>query len=111
MKHTFLIFISCICFFTKSKSQQLHYYSGAKIENYDFEERSFVLFSQDSNNIYAFRKHYYSTYYLDIFDKDSLLKLNSIRIPLPSKDTLKYELEALFIRNDSFLVFYSYFDK
>jgi len=88
--------------------QVLQYRTGDKIVAYD--EGTFKLHDMDSLYLYAFRNHY-EAYYVDVYDRDSLRRNALIRIPLPSKDSIKYGLESLFIRNDTFQIFYSYFDK
>ncbi|ANH80973.1 hypothetical protein A8C56_08250 [Niabella ginsenosidivorans] len=99
-----LTILSCL----NTKSQNLSYYSGAAIEN--FEKSYFELFQQDAEKIYAF--HYTKPgYYLDIFDKSNLLREAHIPIPLPPRDSIKFDFENLFILKDRFLVFYSYFNK
>ncbi len=79
-----------------------------KIKDYDVE--SFHFFDQDSTNLYSFRK-FTNDYYLEIYRKDSLTRIAEITLPLPSRDSIKYSLESLFIGKETFKVFYSYFDE
>ncbi|HKR03996.1 MAG TPA: hypothetical protein VJY62_05105 [Bacteroidia bacterium] len=116
MKKTFLtvrikylfLFILCVISIINAKSQSVEFSTGDKIVAYD--EGTFELHSMDSKYLYAFRNHY-EAYYVDVYDRDSLKRDVLIRIPLPSKDSVKYSLETLFTGNDTFRIFYSYFDK
>ena len=92
----------------KGKSQELSYSYGPKIN--DYNSIYFSLFQQDSTSLYAFRYNKYA-YYLDVFDKNNLSLTEQIPIPLPSKDSIKFDFENLFILKDRYLVFYSYFNK
>lgn len=107
MRYIVLIFISAL-FFLKGNSQPLSYNYGPKIDNYN--NIYFTLFQQDSANLYAFN-YDKTAYFLDIFDKNDLSKTAHISIPFPSKDSIKFDFENLFILKDRFLVFYSYFNK
>lgn len=89
-------------------AQTLHCYSGAKIEDNDKE--SFAIFQTDSFNLYSVHRKA-QNYFLGIYDKDSLKKTAIIKVPLPSRDTTEYTLEGLFIRKDTFQIFYSFFDE
>ena len=91
-----------------TNAQELHYFSGSKIE--EFDPSTFQLYSQDSSTIYAFRFNS-NDYFLEGYDKATLTRLFHIRTPLPAKDSLKYHFESLLPLNDSFLVLYSYFNK
>ena len=106
MKYIFIFSISFI-FNIKVHSQALHFFTGSKIEDYD--EVSFHFFDQDSLYLYAFHQTLQS-YFLDVYEKESLNRTSFIKIPLPSKDTTQYTIENLFIRKDTFQIFYSFFD-
>jgi hypothetical protein len=105
MKYRVLLFLFSVCFGLKINSQSLLYQSGDKIESHD---ESINLYALDSLYLYALREH---NYYLDVYQRLTLKREVLIKIPLPSHDLIKYSLENLFIRNDTFQIFYSYYDK
>ncbi|WP_114788934.1 hypothetical protein U0035_04940 [Niabella yanshanensis] len=107
MKYILLFLIPALCALP-GKSQPLDYSCGPKIDNYS--NIYFTLFQQDSSNLYAFNYNR-SAYFLDIFLKSDLSQTAHIPIPLPSKDSIKFDFENLFVLKDRFLVFYSYFNK
>lgn len=88
--------------------QTVETYTGEKVFPSDLG--SFQLFSFDSTRLFAFRVSE-NQYYLQSFSRDSLKSLSIIKIPLPSKDSIKFHLENLFVHSDYFQIFYSYFDK
>lgn len=104
---TWIIIIACTALTGSALGQTVQSYTGAKINE---EEGTFSLFQTDSLNLYAFR-YKDQSYFLDVYEKQSLKRLRFIKIPLPSRDTTKFGLENLFIQNDRFQIFYSYFDK
>ncbi len=107
MKYLLLFLVPALSVLT-GKSQPLAYNYGTKIDNYS--NVYFTLFQQDSSNLYAFN-YKGPAYFLDIFRKDDLSQAAHIPIPLPSKDSIKFDFENLFVLKDRFLVFYSYFNK
>ena len=72
---------------SKVHSQSLNYLTGSKIE--DYKESSFSLLDLDSFFIYFFSRHMYSSYELEVFDRETVTGISRIRIPLPSKDTIE----------------------
>jgi hypothetical protein len=89
-------------------SQTVQYHTGAKID--EEEHGTFQFFRLDSLNLYAFR-HKDESYFLDVYDKQSLERSRLIKIPFPLRDTAKFSVENLFKQDDKFQVFYCYFDK
>lgn len=104
---TWIIIIACTALTDSALSQTVQQYTGAKINE---EDGTFSFFQTDSLNLYAFR-YKDQSYFLDVYDKQSLKRSRLIKIPLPSRDTTKFSLENLFIQNERFQIFYSYFDK
>jgi len=103
-----MVLLACLLLAAFARSQPLTYYSGALIEKFD--DTPFSLFQQDEKHIYAYN-YIKPDYYIDVFDKDNLKRTEHIRIPLPSKDSIKFTIENLLPLPERFLVFYSWFDK
>ncbi len=100
----FILFISSL----RIHSQSLNFYSGPRIEEYD--DNTFRFFDQDSLHLYA-SHHVYQNYYIDVYEKESLKKILIIKIPTSFKNTISYNIEDVFIRDEIFQVLYSYFDE
>ena len=107
MKYLFLP-LFCIVSVINVCAQSVHFYSGAKVPDYD--NMSFHLFEQDSTSLYAIR-YDKKDYFLDIYEKEALKNTAHIKVPLPLKDSIQYSFENLFVFKDTFSVFYSYFDE
>jgi len=103
-----LIPLFCIASVVNISAQTVHFYSGAKIPDYD--SMSFRMFEQDSTSLYAIR-YDKKDYFLDIYEKELLKNEAHIKVPLPPKDSIQYSFENLFVFKDNFSVFYSYFDE
>ena len=107
MKYLILLLL-CFISIINCPAQTIQFYTGEKIEDYD--KTPIRLIDQDSLDLYAFR-YQEPDYFLDVYEKQNLKRSTIIRIPLPSRSTLKYELEYIFIGKDTFQICYSYFDK
>ncbi|MEP6583920.1 MAG: hypothetical protein ABJA90_06625 [Ginsengibacter sp.] len=107
MKYVFFLSLYA-AFAIECPAQTMQFYTGEKIE--DFDKTPIRLIDQDSLNLYAFR-YREPDYFLDVYEKQGLKRVSSIKIPLPPKSNLQYDLEYLFIRKDTFQICYSYFDK
>ncbi|MBO9593119.1 MAG: hypothetical protein J7599_09420 [Niabella sp.] len=107
MRH-FILLLTFITPVFNLNAQELRYITGAKIENYD--NIYFRLFRQDEHALYAY-SYVKPDFYIDIFDKEKLQAAAHIKIPFPSKDSISFSVEDLFILQDRYLAFYSYFDK
>src|SRR5436190_24084038 len=97
-----------LAFAWNTTAQTVHCLKGTKIENYPGE--SFVFSEQDHSSLFAFRGEGFN-YFIDVYDKNSLTINGRIKIPLPSRDSINYTLENLIVHNDTFHIFYSYFDR
>ncbi len=108
LKRCFLLIFICILNANNLFSQDLSYYTGGKVKDYDTE--SFLFFNQDSTNLYSFRNSE-NNYYVEVYNKDSLKMVAKIILPLTNRGLKKFEIQRLFIERDTFKVFYSYFDR
>src|SRR6185295_411674 len=53
---------------------------------------------------------YRREYHIEIYSRDSLKRLSSVKIPYPDIDSVKFELQNIFIHPDYYQILYSYFD-
>src|SRR5436190_23458256 len=106
----YLFCVFCL-FHLSAIGQSLATYMGEKIETKSGE---FIVIDYDSTNLYVFRKKesasYRREYRLEIYSRDSLKRLSSIKIPYPDIDSVKFELQNIFIHADYYQIVYSYFD-
>lgn len=105
-----LFFIFCL-FHLSAIAQSVAYYTGEKI---DKKSGEFYFMDFDSTRLYVFRKidgaSWRREYRLETYNRDSLKLLSSIKIPYPDIDSVKFELQNIFIHPDYYQVVYSYFD-
>jgi len=107
MKYLLLLFL-CFASIITCPAQTVQFYTGEKIEGYDKSPARLI--DQDNLYLYTFR-YREPDYFLDVYEKENLKQVTVIKIPLPSKYTIQYDVEYLFIRKDTFQICYSYFDK
>lgn len=89
-----------------SHAQEVNYFTGPPIKNFDDE--NFKIIGSQGQNLYTFNGKD-NNYYLTTYDTDSLKIISTVRIPLPPKDSVKYYLRDYFVRNDTIIIFYSFY--
>lgn len=112
MKCICLVFTTLLVSFVVCNAQKINLTTSEEAN--DPKDGSFQLIDADSSFIYAFRSKewgYGKIFHLETFSRESLKKLSSIKIPFPEVDSAKFNLEDLFLRGDTFRIFYSYFSK
>jgi hypothetical protein len=106
------IFISFVLLFNfNAKSQSVHYYMGANAQSDNLGK--FQIFSYDERVLYIFRVKDEGTknvYHLQTYSRDSLKLVSSTKIPFPDRGDVVVQIQNLFLHDDYYQVFYSWFD-
>ncbi len=106
MIKTYLLILAGFILFAYSKAQ-VAFQTGEKLEGFNDSYRFYKL----HENVFYTNYLKGADHYIDVFDRSTLSRVHHTKIPLPTADSIDFDIENIFIQEDTFRVFYSYFNR